>query len=150
MIEHIPYSDGLHMIAECFRVLKPNGKLRLATPNLSFLIALYQDDTKSDLQKDYIKWSTNQHIPSAPSYEATFVINNFMRDWEHKFIYDEKTLRYSLEKAGFTKIAKRQVNNSNDENLRNLENAGRMPVGFLELESIILEATNLSDGNTKP
>jgi len=147
MIEHIPYSDGLHMIAECFRVLKPNGKLRLATPNLSFLIALYQDDTKSDLQKDYIKWSTNQHIPGAPSYEATFVINNFMRDWEHKFIYDEKTLRSSLEKAGFTKIATRQVNNSNDENLRNLENAGRMPVGFLELESIILEATNLRDGN---
>jgi predicted SAM-dependent methyltransferase len=147
MIEHITYSEGLHMSAECRRVLKPNGTLRIATPNLSFLVALYQNDMKTDLQKDYIKWSTDQHIPSAPSYEAIFIINNFMRDWEHKFIYDEKTLRYSLENAGFAKIAKRNVNHSEDENLRNLENEGRMPAGFLEFESIILEATCLSDRN---
>ena len=147
MIEHITYAEGRHMLAECHRVLKPKGKLRITTPDLSFLIALYQNDKRSDLQNQYIKWSINQFIPNAPFSEDTFVINNFMRDWEHKFIYDEKTLRYSLENAGFTEITKRHVNNSEDEHLRDLEYETRMPAGFLELESIVLEGTYRSEPN---
>ena len=147
MIEHITYSQGSHMLAECHRVLKPTGKVRIATPDLSFLIDLYGSD-KSDLQKDYIKWATNRFISTAPYYEDTFVINNFVRDWGHKFIYDEKTLRYSLEKAGFTGIVKRYLSDNEDHELRDLENEGRMPPGFLRLESIVLEGTKpLQDGS---
>src|ERR1700761_2617137 len=31
MIEHIPYADGRRMVRECFRVLKPEGVLRIST-----------------------------------------------------------------------------------------------------------------------
>jgi predicted SAM-dependent methyltransferase len=140
MIEHITYSQGLHMLAECHRVLKPNGKVRITTPDLSFLIDLYGSD-KSDLQNDYIEWATNQFISAAPRYEDTFVINNFVRDWGHKFIYDEKALRGSMEKAAFTGIVRRHLNDSQDDELRDLENEGRMPEGFLRLESLVLEGT---------
>jgi hypothetical protein len=68
------------------------------------------------------------------------VINNFVRNWGHLFIYDEKTLRHSLETAGFAEVESFRLNESNDPNLRNLENEKRMPEGFLQFESFTLEA----------
>jgi predicted SAM-dependent methyltransferase len=141
MIEHVSYAKGQHMLKECFRVLKEGGKIRVSTPDLSFLISLYQSE-KSELQKKYIRWATETlHPDSAPYCEDTFVINNFVRDWGHTFIYDEKVLRFSLEKAGFKEITKSDLNQSKDEILRNLENEKRLPEGFLRLESLTLEGT---------
>jgi predicted SAM-dependent methyltransferase len=144
MIEHISYSNGLMMLSECHRVLRKNGKIRISTPNLPFLIDLYKDQ-KSELQKEYIKWATDNFIKTAPYYDDTFVINNFVRDWGHLFIYDEKTLRSSFEKAGFAGITRWDLNESEDEALRNLENEERMPKGFLKMESVILEGKKLLD-----
>src|SRR5438093_6396512 len=38
MIEHISFSDGLNMLRECHRILKPGGRMRIATPPLEFLL----------------------------------------------------------------------------------------------------------------
>ena len=138
MIEHIPYPLGFRMLSECFRVLRPKGKLRISTPDLSFLISLYGNE-KSELQKEFIKHSTDTHIKYAPYYEDTFVINNYVRDWGHKFIYDEKVLRYALEKLGFNGITRFNVCESHDEALRNLENVSRKPAGMIGLESLVIE-----------
>jgi len=140
MIEHVSYLNGFKMLGECHRVLRNNGKIRISTPDLQFLIDLYRAD-KSGLQIEYIKWATDNFIEGAPYYDDTFVINNFVRDWGHLFIYDEKTLRISLERAGFTNITKCELNESKDEALQNLENEKRMPKGFLKLESFTLEGT---------
>ncbi len=144
MIEHVSYSNGRAMLSECYRVLKNNGKIRISTPNLQFLIDLYSDN-KSELQKEYIKWATDSSIKDAPYYDDTFVINNFVRDWGHLFIYDEKTLRASFEKAGFKKIIRCELNESKDELLQNLENEKRQPKTFLKLESVTLEGTKAVD-----
>jgi predicted SAM-dependent methyltransferase len=144
MIEHISYSNGFAMLSECHRVLKNNGKIRISTPDLQFMINLYRDN-KSELQIEYIKWAADRFIKSAPYPDDTFVINNFFRDWGHLFIYDEKTLRSSLERAGFTDIVRCELNESKDEALQNLENEKRMPRGFLKLESFTLEGTKLVD-----
>jgi predicted SAM-dependent methyltransferase len=143
MIEHIPYEDGLLMLNECFRILKPDGRIRISTPNLLFLVDLYNPD-KSDLQLEYIKWATDRFIPNVGAHEDTYVINNFVRDWGHSFIYDEKALRLSLEKAGFTNITKCELNQSDSDIFRNLENESRLPPGFLKLETISMEGTKLS------
>ena len=139
MIEHLTYAQGTQMLKECHRILKPNGRIRISTPDLSFLLGLYFDD-RSDLQKQYIEWATKTHVKNAPYYDATFVINNFVRDWGHQFIYDEPSLRFALEKAGFSEIVRCEFNASEDVELQGLENEARMPPGFLALESLILEA----------
>jgi predicted SAM-dependent methyltransferase len=144
MIEHNSYSNGLAMLNECYRVLKDNGKIRISTPDLSFLIDLYNQD-KSVLQREYIEWATDTFINSAPYYDDTFVINNFVRDWGHLFIYDERTLRLALEKSGFTAITRCNLNESDNEELKQLENENRMPKGFLKLESFTLEAIKTLD-----
>ena len=138
MIEHISYADGFTMLSECQRVLKNNGKIRISTPDLEFLIDMYQDN-KSELQLDYMKWSTENYINHAPYPSDTFVINNFVRNWGHLFIYDEKTLRSSFERAGFGNILRRKLNESEYEALQDLENEERMPSGFLQLESFTME-----------
>jgi predicted SAM-dependent methyltransferase len=140
MIEHVTYSQGSLMLTECVRVLKKGGKVRISTPDLLFLVNLYKME-KSDLQKEYIQWATENFINEAPYPDDTFVINNFVRDWGHLFIYDEKTLRSSMERAGFRRITKCNLKESEDEALRNLENEDRMPKGFLQLETMTLEGT---------
>jgi predicted SAM-dependent methyltransferase len=139
MIEHIEYRQGMHMLRECYRILKPDGKIRVTTPDLAFLIALYAKE-RSDLQSAYIKWSTDRFI-GGPSNQATFVINNFVRNWGHQFIYDEQILRASLETAGFARVVVRELGKSDHGAFCNLENEERLPRGFLRLESIVLEGT---------
>lgn len=140
MIEHVSYCDGLSMLRECCRVLKDGGKIRITTPDLRFLIDLYGVD-KSDLQQNYIKWASDAFVKPTGELDDTFVINNFVRAWDHEFIYDEKTMRSSLVKSGFTDIVRCELGISDHEPLRHLENESRIPPGFLALESMTLEAT---------
>jgi predicted SAM-dependent methyltransferase len=138
MIEHVPYSGGRNMLQECQRILRRNGRVRISTPNLKFLIDLYST-VKTQLQEDYIRWSFENHIDFGIPNDA-MVINNYVRDWGHLFIYDEKTLRHSLEDAGFVDVVVFPIKESNDAVLRGLENDARMPSGFLQLESLTVEA----------
>ena len=48
VIEHLPFEGGMVMLRESYRVLAPGGKLRVATPDLRRLVALFdQDDTEA-------------------------------------------------------------------------------------------------------
>ena len=150
MIEHVSYSKGLKMLSECYRTLKKNGKIRISTPDLMFLIDFYKED-ESKLQEAYIKWSIKSFIKDAPDYAGvklsdyndTFVFNSFVRDWGHSFIYDEKTLRLSLERAGFANIARCELKESESEELRNLEDESKMAKDFLRFVTFSLEGTKL-------
>lgn len=140
MIEHVTYPQGLAMLKECRRVLKQGGVARISTPDLQFLLDLYRPD-KSGLQKAYIQWATAEFVPDAPYAGDIFVINNFVRDWGHLFIYDAKTLQGSLERAGFADLVRCELNESRHEALRQLENERRLPPGFLKLETMTFEGT---------
>jgi predicted SAM-dependent methyltransferase len=135
MIEHISWTDGQFMLQECFRVMKPGGRIRISCPDINFLIKLYQDP--NELDQAYIESNKPEW---APYPDAIFTFNNFMRDWGHKFIYDRETLSLSLNAAGFIDISQHLVLESNDPNLQNLEIVSRMPTGMLQLETMTLEA----------
>ena len=140
VIEHMPYWDGITMLTECFRVLKRSGKIRISTPDLAFLIDLTRAD-KTPLQNAYIKWASNTFTPGTPDDNEVFVINNFVRNWGHTFIYDEKTLRGAMTGAGFNKITQFDQHQSDDAALRNLENEEHLPSNFLRLETLTLEGS---------
>ena len=135
MIEHIPFGGAQVMLRECYRVLKKGGCLRVTTPDLAFLIDLYGAG-HSELQERYMSWAGEKLPDDAPGH----VINNFVRNWGHLFIYDERTLGDALRDAGFAEVERCELNLSSSPVLQGLENEGRMPEGFLRLESITLEA----------
>lgn len=139
LIEHLEYAEGVRMLAECHRILSPGGKIRISTPDLAFLLGL-QGNNRTDLQENYIRWSVGEHVANAPNEDPAFVINNFFRAWGHRFIHSESSLQYALEQAGFARVTSCKTSISSTPELRGLENVGRMPDGYLNLESLILEA----------
>jgi predicted SAM-dependent methyltransferase len=145
MIEHISQPQGTWMLSECFRILRKHGTIRVSTPNLPFVLDLYQSH-KTDLQKQYIKLSVDNFIDEETyGNDESFVINNLFRAWGHQFIYDEQTLRTSLEKAGFEQIVRCDLNQSSEKPLQNLENESRLPPGLLQLETLTLEGKKLTN-----
>jgi predicted SAM-dependent methyltransferase len=141
MIEHITFQQGRFMLTECFRVLKKGGTIRISTPDLAFLIQLYQQQ-KSNLQTQYIHFSTERYFKNQSPEMDTLVINNFMRDWGHQFVHDQKSLFFLLSKAGFESIRRCEVNQSENIHLRNIEQHGKeITDEFNLLESIVVEGT---------
>jgi predicted SAM-dependent methyltransferase len=51
-IEHIPWREIKKTVAEWIRVLKPGGKIRIATPNLRFICEAYASNN-DDWKRDY-------------------------------------------------------------------------------------------------
>jgi len=142
MIEHISYAEGRRMLGECYRILKPGGTLRIATPDIHFLCRLLEPESlepASDVERQYIAWALETHADPAASRRATTVVNNFMREWGHQFIYDPKTLIESFEQAGFTEIYQPETGKSRDGNLMNLENQRGMEPDFYALETFVVE-----------
>jgi predicted SAM-dependent methyltransferase len=123
LIEHLTYGEGLSMLRECCRCLKPGGRIRVATPSLETLISLWAHE-KSPLQLRYIDWIIAMFIPEADLGRECFVINNAFQNWGHRFLYDATTLRRAMERAGLVDIKVCSVGESEDEAFTGIESHG--------------------------
>ncbi len=140
MIEHISRADGLGMLRECRRVLKPGGVLRLTTPDLSFLMTLYDEPANDG--RAYIQWIGERYLPRDEKPTAALVINNAFRAWGHQFLYNAETLTADLRKSGFAEVKQVAYNASDHDMLRGIERHG-VNVGnedMVKLETMIFEA----------
>jgi predicted SAM-dependent methyltransferase len=138
MIEHVELDGARNMIRECYRVLRPGGRIRIVTPDRDFLSALTKMPL-SQLQRDYIAWSCHHFAPEATPSGAV-VVEFFQRLWGHQHIFDRTELWAQMCKSGFTDPIMCELRESPDPELCDLENEGRMPPGFLRLESMTIEA----------
>jgi len=144
LIEHFTYQDGLCILKECYRVLKPGGTIRIATPDIDKIIGLRSRD-KNELQTRYIKWHIDNFSPGINGNHDIFVINNAFNAFGHKFLYDELTLRNSLEEAGFLNIIRCSPGESDDLNLRKVD--FRAKDEMLSFSHLILEGKKDYQGN---
>lgn len=140
MIEHIRQEDGWHLVQECFRILKPGGRVRLETPDLEKMCRLYRENLTPEeiayLQHHRDTWNPfREH--ERPS--RCFVVNNIMRFAGHQFLYDEEYLRMTLERAGFEDIERLASGETRDANFVGV--SGRSQTGFNRFETLALEAT---------
>ena len=139
VIEHITYTEGLSCLRECYRILRPGGRLRIATPSLRRLARLYDEDL-TDLQRRYTSWSVDVFVEDADVPLPGFVVNNMLRNFGHQFVYDEQTLRHALETAGFVDVKEWPVGQSDEPALTGLERHMRSAAEFNAYETLVLEA----------
>ena len=146
-IEQLTHSEARFMLSECFRVLRPGGKIRIGTPSLETLIGLYTDN-KTPIQAEYIDWITDNFITGASERKDVAVINHAINGFGHKFIYDFETLKTSLHAAGFGDIVRCEIGASDSTELSGVDSHGSA-VGdenMTRFETMILEATRPADG----
>jgi predicted SAM-dependent methyltransferase len=125
-IEHITLGQAEALLADCFRVLRPGGILRLSTPSLQKLIDEYLSGRTTE-------WSDVGWRPATPCR----MVNEGLRSWGHQFVYDASELRSILEAGGFRNVTLAAWHESATPALRNLE---RRPYHG----EIIYEATRLA------
>jgi predicted SAM-dependent methyltransferase len=113
VLEHLLYEEGEKLLKECRRCLKKGGALRLAMPDLDYIIQKYNTDWEN---QDWLLWPEYEFIKTKGQ-----MINIGFRWWGHKYLYNEEDLRNQLIGAGFQKVARCNWNESSHAELSGLE-----------------------------
>lgn len=145
LFEHLTLQQGIMMLQECYRVLKPGGRKRIATPDLNFLIDLYLHPEK-EIHQRYIQWSTPKYISELrefyenSTYPPLYTFNNFFHAWGHQFIYTFQELKTLASKIGFKNIRQYAIGESDTSFFVSVEKHGNgIPSWANELETMVIE-----------
>ncbi|HYW13601.1 MAG TPA: methyltransferase domain-containing protein [Longimicrobium sp.] len=151
-IEHIPLAAGDRMLAECFRVLRPGGIVRIATPDLERMARLALPPLGEE-ETYYVAYISR--MLGLPAPDATRVVNAIFREFGpddasgHQFIYSYETLAERLRAAGFADARRCEVGESTHDVLRGIErHADAVGDGrVVRYETLVVEATRPASGS---
>ena len=94
-------------------MLRPGGTVRIATPDLDYLVAKYTSD---DWRAQY--WLQNLRTEIQTRAE---MLNICFRDWGHKYLYNAEELERRLREVGFGRISRQPWHVSPHPELANRE-----------------------------
>lgn len=113
--EHIEYFQLKKLLNECYRVLKTEGKIRVAMPNFPKLLHAYlhrdegfynelvniRNESEFRMPIDEVRWAD--------------VVSLGLYEWgEHKYFYDPEKFIDLMQRAGFKKVAEVPFDSSYD------------------------------------
>jgi predicted SAM-dependent methyltransferase len=129
--EHLPFDAIPDVLAECCRVIKPGGSVRIVVPDGELYLTQYTD---------IVRGQSSHGLPYAEGerqsgvYSPIVSVNRIFRDHGHLFIYDFDMFRQLLAKAGFVDIRKETYQQGRDPQLL-LDSESRA------VESLYIEAS---------
>jgi predicted SAM-dependent methyltransferase len=138
LIEHLTQRDAVRMLAELHRVLRPGGVLRLTTPDLEKVIALYEDRNPAVSRRDYALFL--EGVTGKRYDRGCQILNDQLRLWGHRYVYDQEDLEARLGDAGFESVERVAPGESEHEALRGIESHGGAE-WVNRAEAMCLEAT---------
>lgn len=92
-LEHLTREQGVVLLRDCHRKLKPGGVIRIVVPSLEYVVQKY-------IAKDIYWGGPGGWQPPTPC----IMLNQAMRSWGHSFLYDAPELERVLQESGFTAI----------------------------------------------
>jgi predicted SAM-dependent methyltransferase len=99
-LEHLDKKEGESFIRECYRVLKPGGKIRILVPDI--------DTEIRNLENDLRVYKKTRDVDVVQEYfKKDLRIGN--RFSFHRRMYNFEELKKTLGKAGFVEIEKKKV-----------------------------------------
>ena len=110
-IEHLTYTEADRLIAECHRILKPGGVLRVIVPDVSLFIDRYAaGDTAW-----YSEWERLMYIESSDPVRAARTLGTPMeaisfvtQEYGHRSCWDYLTMKTHLSANGFEEVVRRE------------------------------------------
>jgi len=128
LFEHLSDKSSNLFLSEAYRVLVPNGTIRLVVPNLSAHAELYVEEFKKgnyDAYKQFM-WALNMHLEGQyPPNKKMHNLIGFFQGYphQHKYMYDFFALASKLANHGFVDIIESKHGISNNINaIRDVEN----------------------------
>ena len=116
-LEHIPTDHVPALLAECRRVLKPGGLLRLTIPDLDIYAAKYVAGDRAFFEPIISKYAQKMAkdrkkywLVRSPG--GAFMSRVVHRFYHHRWMYDFETLKSCLEEISFSKVLKQSCGKS--------------------------------------
>ncbi|UYN93239.1 MAG: methyltransferase domain-containing protein [Enhydrobacter sp.] len=131
MIEHLDRRQARGFLAECRRVLKSGGLLRLAVPDLCLPVREYLADGNADLFLEQLQFDLDR--PHGFGERLRHFLSGGGRN--HHWMYDERSIARLVAAAGFDDVRTLPAGSSR------IADAGDLDLAERSEESIYLEAT---------
>jgi predicted SAM-dependent methyltransferase len=113
LLEHLEYPKvAQDFVAECHRILTPEGVLRIVVPGIEKIIRAY---VRND--QEFFEIQATLH-PMWCTTKLEHLMYAIQQDGEHKYGYDFDTIKKLISKCSFRKIIKSDFNKSQVEELR--------------------------------
>jgi len=135
VLEHLYLADAQRLLAECKRVLRRGGVIRLVVPDLRFMVTSYLKNknggSPSASEKIAAADKLNEKLgfrsPAPPSGNFLFKFYSLWKDFHHhKWMYDSDSLIRYMENAGFTAVCEKAYLQSEIPDINEVEEAGRV------------------------
>jgi len=136
VLEHLYREEGQRLIAESFRLLVPEGVLRIVVPDLRAIVEEYLGNGVSRGQKsgseplrpaDQMNQRLLMRWPTPPSSHLLYRIYNSWQDFHsHKWMYDADSLIFLLRGSGFVRIEQKECHNSRIAGIQEVEDPSRI------------------------
>jgi predicted SAM-dependent methyltransferase len=119
VIEHIPLDAGRAMLAEAYRCLQTGGTIRLVTPDIRSHVEMYLAGAESVHSN---AGNTYRSLGLVVEYPVDLLRIPIGQFGHHVgYVYDFETLEAELSRAGFHSVKRFSVGESNDSELRGID-----------------------------
>ena len=112
MIEHMPRWQGLALLREIMRVLRPGGVVRFATPDLKELVADYQRGEKRGAATAADAFMQILATYAERPGRRAASLSQRLFTAPHQWLYDAESLTLLFEEAGLVDVAARPFHDS--------------------------------------
>ena len=142
VIEHVPFLQGLGFFHECWRVLEPDGVLRIAFPDVGrFLVS---DSCEFELNQAALCYAEGLSkrpgiaLPGAAPEKTRAALRQMLSGWGHQTAWTEQSAAGALLVVGFSHVCRREYGHGD---LSGVDGHHRdVGPALALLESTILEA----------